>query len=134
MESNQSTEPEKGGRRLAGAELAKAVAGYADDKQAENICILDLRGISTLTDYFVICEGSSMPHLRAIRNEISTRLKDDCGEKASGSDGTTESNWMVIDYGDVIVHIFHHEKRTLYDLESLWSDAPRIEFEPVVPE
>ena len=116
---------------MEGLELAKAAATLADDKRAEDIVILDLRGISTITDFFVICTGTSNPHLKAIRTEIAGKLKED-GQKAYGTDGAPESNWLVLDYGDVIVHIFHQKQRQHYALEDLWSDAPRgaVEFAP----
>lgn len=117
-------------KTLEGKELALAVCRYADEKQAEGTVILDLRGISTITDYFVILTGTSMPHLKAIRREISLRLSEDHGVKAHSSDGSAESQWTVMDFGDVIVHIFHKDKRPFYALEDLWSDAPRVPFEP----
>ena len=118
---------------LEGKDLALAIARYADEKQAEDMVILDLRGISTITDYFVIMTGTSMPHLKAIRREISQKLAEEHGTKAHAADGSAESQWTVMDFGDVLVHIFHKEKRPFYALEDLWSDAPRVAFEPGVP-
>lgn len=121
---------------LNGKELALEIARYADDVQAEDIMILDLQGkpgnpISTLTDFFVICTGTSMPHLKAIRRDITKKLATEHeGQKAHNSDGSVESHWVVMDFSDVIVHIFHKDKRPFYALEDLWSDAPRIEFTP----
>lgn len=121
-------------KHLDGKELALEIARYADEIQAEDIVILDLRGkpsspISTLTDYFVICTGTSMPHLKAIRRDITTKLAEEHdGQKASNSDGSYESHWIVMDFSDVIVHIFHRDKRPFYALEDLWADAPRVEF------
>ena len=113
---------------IEGQELAQAIGGYADEKQAEDIVILDLRGKSTITDFFVLCTGTSLPHLKAIKNEINAKLAEDHGVKTRTPDGVAESQWLVMDYGDVIVHIFHAEKRDVYALEDLWSDAPRIGF------
>ncbi|MEA3189005.1 MAG: ribosome-associated protein [Chthoniobacter sp.] len=87
---------------------------------------LDLRGISSFTDFFVIGTGTSEPHLKAIAGEIQDRLKADHGMKPQAVDGYPMSQWIVIDYSDVIVHIFHESKRTFYSLEDLWSDAPRL--------
>ncbi len=111
---------------IEGLELAKTAAKYADDKQAEEITVLDLRGISTITDFFVICSGSSKPHLKAIQREIRERLKEEKETTTYSSDGKPESEWVVLDYGDVIVHIFHQTKRDHFALEDLWGDAPRI--------
>ena len=115
---------------IEGLELAKTAAKYADDKQAEEIVVLDLQGISTITDFFVICSGSSKPHLKAIQREIREKLKDE-HETApiSAADGKPESEWIVLDYGDVIVHVFHSEKREHFALEDLWGDAPRVELD-----
>jgi ribosome-associated protein len=91
--------------------------------------VLDLRDISTFTDFFVICSGTSEPQLKAIANEIETRLREDHSFRAVAVDGFPASQWMVLDYLQVVVHIFHQDKRSFYSLEDLWGDAPRIEWE-----
>jgi ribosome-associated protein len=93
--------------------------------------VLDLREISTFTDYFVICSGTSEPHLKAIAGEVETRLKEDHGVRASAVDGFPASQWIVLDYLQVIVHVFHREKREFYSLEDLWGDALRVAWENV---
>lgn len=109
-----------------GERFARAAAGFAEDKKAENVTVLDLRGISMVTDFLVICDGSSLPHLRAIRNEIEDRMREEHKVKAYSSHGVADSGWMLLDFGDVVVHIFHAEKRAFYALEDLWNDAPRL--------
>ncbi len=94
--------------------------------------VLDLRGISTFTDFFVICSATSEPQLRAIAGEIEGRLKKEHKIKASAMDGFPTSQWIVIDYLQVVVHIFHQEKRSFYSLEDLWGDAPRFDWEAAV--
>lgn len=116
---------------IEGKELALAACAFADDKQAEDIVVLDLHGISTISDYFVICSGTSLPHLRAIRKEVVGKMAEKFGVSERSIDGDAESQWLVIDYGDVIVHVFHRDKRPYYALEELWSDAPRVEWHPV---
>ena len=106
--------------------LARFIAAAAADKLAENVLVLDLRDISTFTDFFVICSGSSEPQLKAITGEISDRLREEHGIRAHAIDGYPLSQWMVMDYGDVVVHILHPAKRELYSLENLWNDAPRV--------
>jgi len=91
--------------------------------------VLDVRGISTFTDFFVICSATSDPQLKAIANEIQTRLKEDYGVRAVAMDGFPASQWIVLDYLQVVVHIFHRDKRAFYSLEDLWGDAPRVEWE-----
>ncbi len=91
--------------------------------------MLDLRDISTFTDFFVICSASSEPQIKAVAGEIEGRLKQDHGVRPVAVDGFPASQWIVLDYMQVIVHIFHAEKRDFYSLEDLWSDAPRLAWE-----
>ena len=106
--------------------LALLCRKLADDKKAENIIILDVREVSSVTDYFVIASGSSEPHLRAIVEEITDRIREDFGVRPRAVDGTTRAAWVVLDYFDVIVHVMRQDVRERYDLETLWGDAPRI--------
>ena len=106
--------------------LALLCRELADNKKAENLLVLDVRKLSSVTDYFVIASGTSQPHLRAIVEEISGRLRDDHGLRPARSEGTTGGNWVVLDYFDVIVHVMHAETRMRYDLEGLWGDAKKV--------
>jgi len=90
---------------------------------------LDLRAISTFTDFFVICSATSEPQLKAIANEIETRLREGHSIRPVAIDGFPASQWIVLDYLQVVVHIFHRDKREFYSLEDLWGDAPRLEWE-----
>jgi ribosome-associated protein len=117
---------------MTGEATAKLCAQYADDKKAEDIVILDVRGISTITDYFVICTASSPPHLRAVQNEIDEQMHQEHGQMPRWADRNFESQWLVLDYSDVMVHIFQQEKREFYALEELWGDAKRIPWKAVV--
>lgn len=94
---------------------------------------MDLRGISTFTDFFVICSGTSEPHLKAIASEIREQLRDKYNERPTFAEGLPASHWVVLDYSDVLVHIFTAEKRSHYALESLWGDAKQIPFEEPAP-
>jgi ribosome-associated protein len=107
--------------------LARLCADGALDKKGENIVILDMRGISSFTDFFVIVSGTSDPQLKAIASSIRGRVRDVTGQRPIAEDGFPGSQWVIIDYGSVIVHVFHSEKRDVYALESLWSDARRID-------
>lgn len=91
--------------------------------------VLDLRDISTFTDFFVICSAASEPQLKAIAGEIEAQLKQADGVRPNAVDGFPASQWIVLDYMQVIVHIFHSEKRGFYALEDLWGDAPRLAWE-----
>ena len=91
--------------------------------------MLDLRAISTFTDFFVICSATSEPQLKAIANEIETRLREDHAIRPVAIDGFPASQWIVLDYLQVVVHVFHRDKREFYSLEDLWSDAPLLDWE-----
>src|SRR5437763_6337087 len=108
-----------GGSKIDSEILAKLCGELASNKKAEEIVILDLRGISTFTDFFVICSATSEPHLKAIAGEIETRLKQDHHISAAAVDGFPASQWIVLDYLQVVTHVFHRDKREFYSLESL---------------
>src|SRR5580692_3153626 len=104
-------------------QLALLCRELADNKKAEDIAVLDMRKLSSVTDYFVIATGTSHPHLRAIVEEISSKLRDEHDLRPSRAEGFTSGSWVVLDYFDVIVHVMHTETRKHYDLEGLWGDA-----------
>jgi ribosome-associated protein len=106
--------------------LALLCREFADNKKAENIVILDVRKLSSVTDYFVIASGTSEPHLRAILDGITDKLRDERGLRPRAVDGTIHAAWVVLDYFDVIVHIMRQDMRERYDLEGLWGDARRV--------
>lgn len=106
--------------------LALLCRELADNKKAEDIVILDVRKISSITDYFVIATGSSEPHLRAITNEITDTLRAEHGIRPRAIDGNLQTAWQVLDFFDVIVHIMRQDVREKYDLETLWGDAPKV--------
>jgi ribosome-associated protein len=106
--------------------LALLCRELADNKKAEDILVMDVHAISSITDYFVIASGTSEPHLRAISQEITERLKDQHEIEPRATDGTIHNGWLVLDFFDVIVHVMRSEVRQRYDLESLWGDAPKV--------
>ena len=106
--------------------LALLCRELADNKKAEDIVILDVRELSSVTDYFVIAAGTSEPHLRAIVDEIADRLREDHDLRPNAIDGTLKAAWIVLDFFDVIVHVMRQDVRERYDLETLWGDAPRV--------
>lgn len=108
---------------LESKERALLFARMAKDKKAEDIIILDMREILNFTDYFVICNGKTGRHLKAISQNIEGKMPK--GKiSISHKEGTYESGWVLLDYGNVVGHIFSPNKRKFYDLESLWADAP----------
>lgn len=106
--------------------LARACAAAAADKKAEDPIVLDLRGISSFTDFFVVCSATSEPQLKAISSEVREQVRKKLGRNPSAEDGYPVSQWIILDYGEVIVHLFHTEKREFYGLENLWSDAKQL--------
>jgi ribosome-associated protein len=106
--------------------LALLCREFADNKKAEDIVILDVRELSSVTDYFVIASGTSEPHLRAIVEEIISKLRDDHEIRPVRIDGSTQGVWVALDFFDVIVHIMRTDARERYDLEGLWGDAKRV--------
>jgi len=116
------------GKETDAAHLARACARIADEKKARDILILDLRGLTYVTDFFVIATAGNPRQLRAIGNAVAQETHQR-SIRPIGIQGTEESGWVLHDYGDVVVHLFDPERRKLYDLELLWGDAPRIEWE-----
>ena len=106
--------------------LALLCRELADEKKAEDIVVLDVRELSSVTDYFVIASGTSEPHLRAIVDNITDKLRDDHDIRPKARDGTFQTAWVVLDFFDVIVHVMRGDVRERYDLETLWGDAPRV--------
>ena len=109
-------------------EVAIAAARAATTKQAEHIAILDVHGLIVITDYFVICSGGTDRQVRTIVEEVERALRE-IGRKPLRREGETENRWVLLDYVDVVVHVFAEEEREYYDLERLWRDAPRVELE-----
>jgi ribosome-associated protein len=109
-------------------DVARAAARAAAGKQAQGLVILDVRELIVITDYFVICSGSSERQVRTIVEEVERSLRDLDG-KPIRREGETEGRWVLLDYVDVVVHVFAEEEREYYDLERLWRDAPRVGFD-----
>jgi len=106
--------------------LALLCRELADNRKAENIVVLDVHKVSSVADYFVICTGTSEPHLRAIVDEITGKLQEEHALRPRATEGKLQTAWVVIDYFDVIVHVMRADLREHYDLEGLWGDAPRV--------
>lgn len=112
---------------IEGIELARACAAIADDLRAEDVRIWDMSKVLGITDYMVVCTGTSMPQMRAILRDISDFLQEEHGIKPVYSEGKADTRWVVLDYIDVMVHVMDPELREYYGLEDLWSDAVEVE-------
>jgi len=104
---------------------AQRAARAALDRKAVDLVVLDVQGLSGVTDYFLVCSGRSTTHLKSITDAIREELKDD-GVRPLHVEGATESGWVLLDYGDVLMHVFLEDTRAYYALERLWGDAPSI--------
>jgi ribosome-associated protein len=108
-------------------EIAEAILDYAADRKAQDIVELDLRGIIGYTDYFVICSGRSDRQTKAIHDAIHAGMKNEHGLLPRRVEGLTHGRWILMDYLDVVVHVFTPETREYYRLEQLWGEAPARE-------
>jgi ribosome-associated protein len=106
-------------------DTALLAAEAADSKKGIDIQILDLRELTTIADYFVICSGASTTQVGAVVDGVGQQLAA-AGLHPSHVEGEAESTWMLMDYGDVVVHVFEEQTRAYYGLDSLWGDAPRV--------
>ena len=108
-------------------EHVRAAIGAAQEKQAEDIVVLDLEGMGAFTDYFLICTGFSTPQLSAICDAVEEKLEQ-LGHRRARREGKSGNDWMLLDFGSLIVHVFTERARHFYDLERLWRAARRVEF------
>ncbi len=120
-------------RHSRSLERALAAARVADLNRGRDIAILDLRELTPVFDYFVVVTGGSRRQLHAISEEIEDVLKRDFNDRRLGLEGYAESRWILLDFGDVVVHLFDEETRGYYDLEHLWDGAKRVPFQPAQP-
>ena len=124
---------EKQGLPLTGREFAIKAAKAALEKKAEDLVVLDLEGLTFVADYFIICSGESTTQVRAIADAVEEEFSA-TGVKPSGVEGLRYCHWVLLDYGDVIVHVFEKETRAFYNLEKLWMDAAAIEIDEDKPD
>ncbi|MBT2656742.1 ribosome silencing factor [Bacillus sp. ISL-18] len=107
-------------------ELLKIAVKAADDKRAEDILALNMKGISLIADYFIICHGNSDKQVQAIAREMKEKAQE-TGYDVKRIEGFDEARWVLIDLGDVVAHVFHRDERSYYNLERLWGDAPHVD-------
>jgi ribosome-associated protein len=127
-----SVESQAESARGADRALARALtaARIAEDNRARDIVILDMRELSREFDYFVLATGASRRQLHAVSEEIDDVLEKKLGDRRLGIEGYDQSRWILLDYGDVIIHLFDGQTRAYYALEELWGQAKRVPFEP----
>ena len=111
---------------MTSRETALKAAEILNSKKAENIKILEVKGLTSIGDYFVIANGTSSTHIKALSDEVEEKLKE-AGVRVHHSEGYTSANWILMDYGEVLIHVFDKEAASFYDLERLWTDAPKLD-------
>ena len=109
-------------------ERAIICAHAAMDNKAEDLVVLDVQGTSSFTDYFVIMSGRSSRHVQGLAEALESSMRSK-RISAAKAEGIQDGMWVLLDFGDVVVHIFYHEQRSFYDLEGLWHDAPRVKID-----
>jgi ribosome-associated protein len=106
-------------------QLALLAAEVCDEKKAKDILVLDVRKITSISDYFIVCSTSNERQARAIAEDLRMRLKD-MGKREMGVEGLEDARWVLQDFGDIVLHIFHESQREFYDIEGLWADAKQV--------
>lgn len=109
--------------------LVRTVTKALSDKKGENIIMMDLRKITTMADYFILCSGLSENHIKTLADEVIDICREELGERPWRSEGLDTKRWVVLDYVDVVVHIFREETRNFYGIERMWSDAAVTRYE-----
>lgn len=110
-------------------ELAKIACDALEDKKANDIKVIDISGVSVLADYFIIASGSNRNQVQAMVDSVQEDLLKKAGAEAKQVEGYQTANWILLDYGDIIVHVFDEENRLFYDLERIWRDGKDIKIE-----
>ena len=127
FDTGMSVAPRDEAAYAASKDNALAAARAADELRGKDIVVLDLTALTSIVDFFVIVTATSNRQMQAMADEVNRILKRDRGNARLNAEGyRTEGNWLLTDYGDVVVHVFTENGRALYDLEQLWADAPRI--------
>jgi ribosome-associated protein len=113
-------------RELPAEELLQVICRLADGQKAQELLVLDVRGLASFADYFVLLSGTSTRHVQGLADAIDGEIGSK-RMKSGDTEGLNDGNWVLLDYNDIVVHVFHHETRAYYDLEGLWHDAPRLD-------
>ncbi len=118
-----------GGKKADSSTLIKTITDALLEKKAREIVVLDVTKLTTLTDYFVVCHGTSETQIKALADNVAEQTNKILGEKAWKKEGLDSRRWIILDYVNVVVHIFNEEKREFYGIERMWNDAEKIEIQ-----
>jgi ribosome-associated protein len=116
---------------VEGLQRALVAARTAQENRGRDVVVLDLRELTPMFDFFVLATGTSRRQLHAMSEEIDHALEEGLGDKRMGIEGYQESRWVLLDYGDIVIHLFEPETRDYYALEELWGRAKRVPLEPL---
>jgi len=108
---------------LDSKDLKQKIVEVLEDKKARGVIAIDVENVTVLADCFIICSGTSTTHIRALADDVEKALRQNHGISLKRREGYNSARWILLDYGDVVVHIFHEEDRRFYDIERLWSDG-----------
>lgn len=108
-------------------QLANIIGEALLEKKGRDVVLLDVRELTTLTDYFIVCHGTSETQIRALANNVTEKVQELTGEKVWKKEGMDSRRWIILDYVNIVVHIFSEEKREYYGIERMWNDAERTE-------
>ena len=111
------------GNALESKQMSRKIISILEEKKAHDIIAINIENISVIAEYFVICNGTSTPHIKSLADEIEKRFETEDNLRVRHREGYNSARWILLDYGDVIVHIFHKDDREFYDIERLWSDG-----------
>ena len=114
-------------------ELMNRIVAILSKRKTENIKVLDISSLTTIADYFVICNGNSTTQIKSLADEVEEKLKE-VDITPYSKEGFSDASWVLLDYSTVVVHIFNPEKRDFYSIESLWSDAPEVDVSDIIEE
>lgn len=117
---------------MTSEELTLRIAEILDQKKAQDLRALDTRELTTVTDFFMLASASSHTQVRALADEVDEKIHELCGRDPLHREGYSSATWILLDYGDVVVHIFHQESRSFYHLEHLWADAKTLDLSTVI--
>ena len=114
-------------------ELMNRIVAILSKRKTENIKVLDISSLTTIADYFVICNGNSTTQIKSLADEVEEKLKE-VDITPYSKEGFSDASWVLLDYSTVVVHIFNPEQRDFYSIESLWSDAPEVDVSDIIEE
>ena len=117
---------------MTSLEMTKEMVKILDNKKAQDLQVIGIRDLTIIADYFIIASGGSTPQVKALADEVEFQMKEKFGMMPLRTEGYNSSSWILVDYGNVVVHVFTKDTREFYDLERLWADGTKVELEELL--